>query len=258
MDFLWACHPSIFPIQPETRPNDAPSVKENWQMPKKLFRPLHHSQGFTLVEMIGVLAIIAILIALLLPKIFTLIASSKASSLAAAVRTYETAVAKYYGDIGTIWPLNAAGTPAQETGGNSATVTSLGARLTLDASDPLNTGTNQWSRFRGPYLEKFNTNTPPGLGTTMYMPAQTAVALGTATTGTNVGWDLKGDDGNSDLPSGARVAYLRVDGVSDTEFNEIDGVIDAGIGASITERQLRGRVKYNPGNDRMYIYLTHQ
>ncbi|MCW5785225.1 MAG: prepilin-type N-terminal cleavage/methylation domain-containing protein [Nitrospirales bacterium] len=227
-------------------------------MPKNLFRPLHRSQGFTLVEMIGVLAIIAILIALLLPKIFTLIASSKASSLAAAVRTYETAVAKYYGDIGTIWPLNAAGTPAQENGGNSVTVTSLGARLTLDASDPLNTGANQWSRFRGPYLEKFNTNTPPGLGTTMYMPAQTAVALGTATTGTNVGWDLKGDDGNSDLPTGARVAYLRVDGVSDTEFNEIDGVIDAGIGTSLTERQLRGRVKYNPGNDRLYIYLTHQ
>jgi prepilin-type N-terminal cleavage/methylation domain-containing protein len=227
-------------------------------MPRKLFRPIGHSQGFTLVEMIGVLAIIAILIALLLPKIFNLIASSKASSLAAAIRTYETAVAKYYGDIGTIWPLNAAGVPAQENTGNSANATSLAARLTLDASDPLNTGTNQWSRFRGPYLEKFNSNVPPGLGTTILIPAQTAIGLGTATTATNMGWDLKGDDGNSDLPTGARVVYLRVDGVSDTEFNEIDGIIDAGIGTTLAERQLRGRVKYSTPNDRLYVYLTHQ
>ncbi|MGD9850693.1 MAG: type II secretion system protein [Nitrospirales bacterium] len=221
-------------------------------------RPFRQSQGFTLVEMIGVLAIIAILIALLLPKIFTLIASSNARSLAAALRTYETAVANYYADVGTLYPLNVTGVPAAENGGNSATVTSLPARLTLDSTDPLNTGANQWVRFQGPYLEKFNTNTPPGLGTTMFMPASAAIALGAAVTGTNVGWDLKGDDGNSDLPTGARVAYLRVDGVSDTEFSELDGIIDAGIGTNLTERQLRGRVKYNPGNDRMYIYLAHQ
>ena len=221
-------------------------------------RPLRQSHGFTLVEMIGVLAIIAILIALLLPKVFALIASSNSRSLAAALRTYETAVANYYADVGTLYPLNATGVPQNENGGDSATVTSLPARLTLDATDPLNTGANQWVRFQGPYLEKFNTNTPPGLGTTMYMPATAAIALGAAVTGTNVGWDLKGDDGNSDLPTGARVAYLRVDGVSDTEFGELDGIIDAGIGTNLTERQLRGRVKYNPGNDRMYIYLAHQ
>jgi hypothetical protein len=69
---------------------------------------------------------------------------------------------------------------------------------------------------------------------------------------------LKGDDGNSDLPTGARVAYIRVDGVSDTEFNEIDGIIDGGIGTTLAERQLRGRVKYSAANDRLYIYLTHQ
>jgi hypothetical protein len=92
----------------------------------------------------------------------------------------------------------------------------------------------------------------------MRLIAVTGVALGTATTQTNVGWDLKGDDGNSDLPTGARVAYLRVDGVSDTEFNELDGIIDAGVGTNLAERQLRGRVKYSPGNDRLYIYMVHQ
>lgn len=227
-------------------------------MPRKLFRPIGHSQGFTLVEMIGVLAIIAILIALLLPKIFNLIAASNARSLAAAIRTYETAIVRYYADVGTVYPLNATGVPAADTNGNSATPISLPARLTLDVSDPLNTGANQWIRFRGPYLEKFNSNIPPGLGTTMIMPATAAVALGTATTSTNIGWDLKGDDGNSDIPTGARVAYLRVDSISGIEFNEIDGIIDAGIGTSQTERQLRGRVKYDTSNDRIYVYLVHQ
>ena len=74
---------------------------------KKLFQPIGQKQGFTLVEMIGVLAIIAILIALLLPKVFTLIASTNSRSLAAAIRTYETAIVNYYADIGSVYPLNA-------------------------------------------------------------------------------------------------------------------------------------------------------
>ena len=227
-------------------------------MCKKLFQSSSKEQGFTLVEMIGVLAIIAILIALLLPKIFSLIASTNARSLAAAIRTYETAIVNYYADIGSVWPLNATGVPAAETGGLSTTPTSLAARLTLDVSDPLNTGTNSWPRFRGPYAEKFNSAVPPGLGTQMRLIATTGVAFGTATTQNNVGWDLKGDDGLSDLPTGARVAYLRVDGVSDTEFNELDGIIDAGVGTDLTERQLRGRIKYRPASDQLYIYMVHQ
>jgi len=227
-------------------------------MLKKFFRPGLHDQGFTLVEMIGVLAIIAILIALLLPKIFSLIASTNARSLAAAIRTYETAIVNYYADIGSVYPLNAAGVPTAEGTGLSTNAPSLGARLTLDVTDPLNVGTNSWPRFRGPYVEKFNSAIPPGLGTQMLLVTGTSVAFATATSGTNVGWDLKGDDGLSDIPTGSRVAYLRVDGVSDTEFNELDGVLDAGVGADLTQRQLRGRVKYNPGNDRLYIYMVHQ
>ena len=145
---------------------------------EKILRPTPNEQGFTLVEMIGVLAIIAILIALLLPKVFQLIASSNARSLAAAVRTYETAVTSYFADVGSVYPLNVAGVPALEAGGDSNTTpTSLGARLALDISDPLVLTTNQWPRFRGPYAEKFNSTNSPGIGATILMPSGPAVAL---------------------------------------------------------------------------------
>ena len=224
----------------------------------KMFHRTQKSKGFTLVEMIGVIAIIAILVALLLPKIFQLIASSKSRSLAAAARTYETAVTRYYADIGTIYPLDVAGIPASELTGDSAVPISLAARLTLDETDPLNVGTNQWIRFRGPYLEKFDSVNPPGFGTAMFIPTEPADPLATVCTSTSIGWDLKGDDSNSDLPTGARVAYLQVDGVSDAEFSELDSMLDPGMGATVALRSIRGRVKYDAATDQANIYLGHQ
>ncbi len=212
--------------------------------------------GFTLIEMIGVLAVIAILVALLLPKVFEIMAESKANALVAAIRTYETAVVDYYSDISSLLPLNVTGTPTAETTGDSATAISLPARLTLDSSDALNTGANSWSRFRGPYLAKFVTTTPPGLGTAVYMPATTPVAYGTATTATNIGWDLN-NDGNSDIPSGANVVYVYFEGISDTDFDKVDAIIDPGMGTTTAQRVLRGRVKYDATTDEMMIYLNH-
>ena len=208
--------------------------------------------------MIGVLAIIAILIALLLPKVFQLIAASNARSMTAAYRTYETAVINYFADVGSLFPLNATGIPTAEATGDSATATSLAARLVLDRSDPLNTGANQWPRFRGPYLEKLNSANPPGIGATILMPTGNAVALATATTATNIGWDLQGDDGNSDLPTGAQVAYLQITGVTVGDAQEVDAIIDPGIGATQAERDLRGRVKYDSAGSQLFIYLAHR
>ena len=63
------------------------------------------SEGFTLIEMIGVLAVIGVLAALIIPKVFDVIAQAKVDALASAVKTYETGITKYYTDLGTILPL---------------------------------------------------------------------------------------------------------------------------------------------------------
>jgi type IV pilus assembly protein PilA len=53
-------------------------------------------KGFTLIEMIGVLAIIGVLAALLIPKIFAAIDTSRVNSSASSMESVKTAVAQHY------------------------------------------------------------------------------------------------------------------------------------------------------------------
>jgi len=58
------------------------------------------SLGFTLVELIGVMAVIAILSAMLIPKIFDAINSARIEHAAASINTIRTAVASHYTKYG--------------------------------------------------------------------------------------------------------------------------------------------------------------
>src|SRR5437870_6227372 len=59
-------------------------------------------QAFTLIEMIGVLAVIAILAALLIPKVFSAINDARVNGLCVTCETMKTAVADHYGKYGRL------------------------------------------------------------------------------------------------------------------------------------------------------------
>lgn len=66
------------------------------------------SRGFTLIEMVGVLAIIAILAALLVPRIMSAINESRFNSAVTTINTVRTAAISYFGKYGKFGGVNGA------------------------------------------------------------------------------------------------------------------------------------------------------
>src|SRR5947209_11559700 len=62
--------------------------------------------GFTLIEMIGVLAVIAILAALLIPKVFEAINNSRINNAAVSYNTVKTALTDHYAKFGSLVSSN--------------------------------------------------------------------------------------------------------------------------------------------------------
>jgi prepilin-type N-terminal cleavage/methylation domain-containing protein len=210
--------------------------------------------GFTLIEMIGVLAIIAILVAAVAPRIFEAIEDSKVTSASTMAKSVQVACTKYYADMGTLNPILdvSAATPAFGNSDGSALAGSLAGTLT-HTRDPATQNAGSWPRFRGQYLEAFNNADAP-LGTEMRLAAVVAAAQGATTAGTETNFDLTGD-GNDDLVTPATVVSLVFNGVSAREWEKLDAIIDAaGLeGKNETQRATQGRVKYNAGTVRIYI-----
>jgi prepilin-type N-terminal cleavage/methylation domain-containing protein len=67
--------------------------------------------GFTLIEMIGVLAVIAILAAVLIPKVFEAINNARVNNAAMSVNSMKTSCIDHYAKFGT-FPTDGSTTPA--------------------------------------------------------------------------------------------------------------------------------------------------
>jgi len=66
---------------------------------------LSSREGFTMVELVVIIAIIAILSAILIPAVFNQIQKAKVSRLESELQSLKTAVLQYYADVGS-WVKN--------------------------------------------------------------------------------------------------------------------------------------------------------
>ena len=191
-------------------------------------------RGFTLVEMIGVLAVIAILAALLIPKVFSTINNARITSAASSVKTLSTAAVGYIGKYGKYAGV-------------------AGAAVTLPVAD--------WDGtvlLKEGFLDKpFDTQLGTGTDVTLVAVGAAGAVVGSAA-GT---YDLSGS-GVNEL-AGAAVVELVINGVSITDAEAINLLVDnatlASAGAGLTD--IKGKCKYaapTAGVTDVHIYISHK
>ena len=205
--------------------------------------------GFTLIEIIGVVAIIAILAAVLTPRVISVIARGKVNATAQSLASLKTSTADYVGKNGSI--------PARDgTGANNGAVA---------------TGRFDADLVAGGFTEKlFNcsignqTFDTSALDTRIHVRslASVSAAVVAAPTATAGGgnFNLDRDVATADFTTGQMVVSAFLPGVSITDaiaLNKIlDGDDNTGTGADST-----GRCMYSAaaGDNTVtvYVYIAH-
>jgi prepilin-type N-terminal cleavage/methylation domain-containing protein len=191
-------------------------------------------RGFTLVEMIGVLAVIAILAALLIPKVFSTINNARITSAASSVKTLSTAAVGYIGKYGKYAGV-------------------AGAAVVLPVA-----GWDGTVLLKEGFLDKpFDTQL--GTATTVNLVAvgATGAVVGSAP-GT---YDLSGSNANE--LAGAAVVELVISNVSISDAEALNLLVDstslASAGAGLTD--IKGKCKYAApvgGVTDVRIYISHK
>jgi prepilin-type N-terminal cleavage/methylation domain-containing protein len=188
------------------------------------------NSGFTLMEMVAVVAVIGILASIATPMVFRTIREARVTAFTSEVGVIRTAVTQYYDDTGQ-FPIHI---PTDTRDGRQ-----------LLRRNATNRPVAGWS---GPYIEAEFDNPFNGNGYRSILDSAAA----------DYQFDLDGD-GNLDT---SRVSVIRLDGVGDTEAKLISDIIDgdgdATQGSSSWNRA--GRVKRygRTGNHatRLLIFLA--
>jgi len=206
--------------------------------------------------MIGVLAIIAILAVVIVPKVFSTIASSRITSAVGSVNSMKTAVTDFAGKYGTI-PLS---------GGTSriddllVTTGILDTRLvvkigTQPGATPIVGGT--WSNATGSWVA---TGGAAQGAQSRIIALISAPAANPGAAGTNYRLD-----GTTNLAAAARVVSAVITGVPLNDARELSLKIDGDTLTQPTSSALAdtaGKVAYAApaanGTTTVYIYLVHQ
>lgn len=192
------------------------------------------TKAFTLIEMIGVLAVIAILAALLIPKIFEAINNARVNNAALSCNTVKTAIADHYAKFGTLLTDNG-------TNALTAPVANFDRILLSEG-----------------FLDKpFQVKIGDGITNQARLVA--SVAAATAPAANNAAYDLDGTNAVNDAIGGVVVeAYIT--GVSEADAKDLNDRLDGpSLGTPIGTDDMIGRVKYATGDPtEVRVYLTHR
>jgi prepilin-type N-terminal cleavage/methylation domain-containing protein len=219
--------------------------------------PSRRQSGFSLIEMIGVLAIIAVLAVIIVPKVFSTIASARLTSAVSSVGAMKSSVVEFAGKYGTL-PVTVATSRLDDL---------LLKDGLIDGRFTVKIGTPQaipavaggvWARNNGVWAA---TGGASQATQTRLICLASTTGVPSAAGGAN--YRLDGVAGNN-LPVGARVVSAVLLGVTATEARELSFRIDGDAYTETTTATAddRGKVVYAApnaaGTTNVYIYVVHQ
>jgi prepilin-type N-terminal cleavage/methylation domain-containing protein len=222
---------------------DNSTTKKQTAKTSKEMKIINHQrksrQGFTLIEMIGVLAVIAILASMLIPKIFEAINSSRINNAAVGYNTMKTAAMDHYGKYGSITSSN----------GVLFTTTQL---ANYDKLVLLPEGL-----IDKPFSVRIGDGSANTLVRVVPMAATAAVD------GTNPQYDLDGDN-TSDTGGSGNLVEAIISNVATADAIELSQRLDGTAlsnAANATTSDFKGRIKYAApvgGLTDVHIYIAHR